>query len=239
MKSKRTRPRRIIVYGMPRSASSVTLELICQKLKLQNFGEINNPEIMENHRFAFMYSPERRTNLYHPGFSSVPQGPDMIPWLQQREPWAVKFLTNHAGTELAMYLRELKPQHVIITHRQDAVAGFLSLCWAQQHQIYHHRGRPRPAGTKQQYIDPVLAESWVENVYRPYLRDCDIIHAADTDVKVWSKEHIESNGELELAGHYFTLQEFRGRTVPSDIDYRSWCANLPDITNIIQRGCDD
>jgi hypothetical protein len=223
---------------MPRSASSVTLELICQKLKLQNFGEINNPEIMDNHRFAFMYSPDRRASAHRPGFSDVPRGFDMIPWLQQREPWAIKFLTNHAGTDLAQYLEQLQPQHVIITHRQDTVAGFLSLCWAQQHQIYHHRGRPRPVTGVQQYIDPVLAQSWLDNVYQPYLRDCAVIQASGTDVKVWTKEHIESNGELELSGHYFTLREFRGRTVPSEIDYRSWCANLSDITNIIHRGSD-
>lgn len=231
---KRHRPRRVVLYGMPRSASSVTLELICQKLGLQNFGEINNPEVLNNQRFSFMYSPQRLAQAHSDGFSAVPQGKAMIPWLQQREPWGIKFGTNHVGTDLAEYLQALRPDHVVITHREDPVTGFLSLCWAQQHQIYHHQGRRRSMPPGQQYIDPVLAESWVATTYKPYLRDCEVIHGTGLDIKIWTKEHIESGGELSLGDWYFSLHEFRGKTVASGFDYRAWCLNIQEIQNIIQ-----
>lgn len=226
------RVRRVIVYGMPRSASSVTLELICQRFGLQNFGEINNPDLISNQRFASMYSPARLPQTYTPEFSDVPQGADMVPWLHNREPWAVKFLTNHLGLDLLQYLIELQPNYVIITQPQDAISAFLSLCWAQQYQIYHHRGRIAGRDHQPQWIDPVLAHSWINNILIPYQRDRDAIQASDLPWRIWNKEHIENNGELELDGIFFSISEFRGRTRASGIDYQSWCKNIGEIKEV-------
>jgi hypothetical protein len=229
----RSRLRRVIVYGMPRSATSVTLELICQKFGLQNFGEINNPEILSNNRFAFMYSPERMAQAHAVDFGSVPQGRDMIPWLQAREPWAVKFITNHVGTDLVSYVQALAPDHVVVLDRQDLVACFLSLCWAQRTQVYHHRTVPM-AQQKPQRVDPELARSWVTNILLPFQRDLAALRQLDCGLRVWTKEHVENNGELELSGVYFSIAEFRGRTVASELPYRSLCSNEAEISDIIQ-----
>ena len=234
MKPNRQRLKRVMVYGMPRSASSVTLELICQKFRLQNFGEINNPEILANHRFASMYSPQRLAEAHDIGFSDVPQGDAMIPWLREREPWAVKFITNHVGADLVRYAEALNPQHVVIMDRADPVQGFLSLCCAQQTQVYHHRRKPDSNTLTARRIDPELARSWCDNVWRTYQRDRRALLESGLDCRVWLKEHIESNGELELGGVYFSLSEFRGRTVASELDYAAWCTNLPEIQAVIQ-----
>lgn len=233
MKPNRRRLQRVIVYGMPRSATSVVLELICQKFHLQNFGEINNPELLANNRFASMYSPERLAQAHSIDFGDIPQGDAMIPWLATREPWAVKFITNHVGTELVRYVQALDPQHVIIMDRQDPVQAFLSLSWAQHTQIYHHRRRPEAKTRTPQRIDPDLARSWKQNIWQPYQRDRTALVESGAPVKVWLKEHVERNGELELSGVYFSIAEFRGRTVASDMDYAPWCTNLREIQDII------
>lgn len=206
------KPRRVAVYGMPRSGTSVMLGLLCQRFRLNNFGEVFNAEVTD----------------------VVPSGPDMVPWLRDREPWGIKFLTNAAGPLLLDYLRALDVQWLVVMHRDNLTDCCLSGHFAHVLDTWHHnrpvpvdRIKPRPVST-----DHVIW--WLRHVYVPYLSEIQQLKDLDIPQRHYTKEHVENNGTLEVADTYFSTAEFRGRTVASEIDYRAWCTNYDDIAAMIR-----
>jgi hypothetical protein len=187
------------------------LGLICQKWRLNNFGEVfnaNNSDMM-------------------------PQDSALIPWLAEREPWGVKFLTRAAGDDLVRYIQDLQVQFLVVQHRENLTDCCLSGHFAHVLDIWHHV-RPMPSQlVRPRSVPRDHATWWIRYIYLPYLQELEQLKVLDIPVRHYTKEYLENGGEIEVGEQYFSNREWQGRTVRSEMDYRAWCTNYDEIHDMI------
>ena len=196
---------------MPRSATTIMLNLVCDAFDLNYFGEVCTGRVNDR----------------------VPPVPHMVPWLQQQKHWGIKFLTGLAEGNLVHYLRELDTQYVVIMRRDNLVDNCLSQYWATTLDQYHYR-RPALLGSvKPRKVPMAHVEWWLEFVYLTYLQELRELDTLDVPKVTYSQEYLEANGAMEINGTWFSVAQYRGPTVASGIHYPTWTRNYQEIQDRI------
>lgn len=212
MKRKKVKLHRVAVYGMPRSATDLMLGLLCQKFRLNNFGEIFNSANSDK----------------------MPLDESVVPWLAERQPWGIKFLTGAAGDRLLQYIQELQVQYLVVQHRENLTDCCLSAHFAHVLNVWH-RARPvTPQHIRPRVVPRDHVTWWLRHIYMPYQNELGLLAQLDIPMRHYTKEYVEQGGEIEIADQWFSAAEWRGPTVASAMDYRAWCLNYLEIQDMIQ-----
>ena len=198
---------RVVVYGMPRTGTTVMQAAISHRFDLAYLGEIHE------------------TDSLTPGVS--------VPWTQKHKSWCAKFLTNSVGSRLADHVAACDPQYMVIMRRERLADAVCSMHLARHIGKWHHHRPFRYQKIQPLLIPEQAVIYWINFVYYPYLKDVEQIESWAVEKRWYTQEHIEAGGEIEIANNIFTINKDDTNTVASGIDYTKIIQNYCRVEQMV------
>lgn len=218
--------KKILVYGLPRTGTSVIQAVIAdQMFNLPNRGEpfsdhmINLPRYLANNK-----SPNR-----------------VYKWTREITDGVFKFLSgNHGQYDLARILGS-GFDHVVVVERTDLVGAALSQMHAEITNCYHYRGNPitrdKHDGTVKQMLfkfPRLELLYWLKNYFMG-LQGLEIIDNSGLPQSWVNYEEFMTSGRITVAGNNHQVDWDSINTMPLDIDYRGLCLNMQEVQSTLDQ----
>jgi len=200
------RPTRVVVFGMPRTATTAVQRVVADHYGLENLGEIG-------------------TNLNH----SDKDPKDNTKILRSTDRWCAKFLSQVQHTDVVDLWQARGVDCVIITRRKHLADAICSLHIAGIVGRYHHEEPVRFLEGWRCEIPKSTVEYWIQHIYQPFEQTCRELENTKIPVTTVLKEDFESGSTIIVADDTLAIHQSHKYYLEFRIDYPVLVQNYDQI----------